>query len=216
MIYRAKRNALENASKELGRELCALDMIGRGPDWMHTHIWDELVEKHWSAENYKGKCIIAQKNRITEKEGCITQHTGGSIPQGAHKMRMEKELGREVSELELFHRTHRRNHGTGDFVDSKSKKVNGDYMAKIGGNNESIESSIDIQSWCDVTRGPSKGRIYGFGHSQSSDIFSRISVTSTLRESEERYNELTKAMDEKYNELTMKMQEELFKTRSRE
>ncbi|KAK4429147.1 hypothetical protein Salat_1214900 [Sesamum alatum] len=211
MIYRAKQNALENASKELGRELRALDMIGRGPDWMHTHIWDELVEKHRSGENYKGKCITAQKNRMIEKEGCITKHTDGSIPQGAHKMRMEKELGCEVSELELFHRTHRRNHGTGDCIDNKSKKVNEDYMAEIGGNYESTESSFDMQSSCEVTGGPCKGRIYGFGRSQSSDRFSRISITSTLRESEERYNELTKAMDEKYNELTMKMQEELLR-----
>ncbi|KAL2249871.1 UNVERIFIED_CONTAM: hypothetical protein Sindi_2460800, partial [Sesamum indicum] len=209
MIYRAKRNALENASEELGREPRTLDMIGRGPDWMHTHIWDELVEKHWSGENYKGKCKIAQKNRMTEKAGCITKHTSGSISQGAHRMRMEKELGREVSELELFHRTHRRNQGIGDFVDNKSKKVNEDYIAKIGGSNESTEHSFDMQSWSDVTGGPSKGRIYGFGRSQSSDRFSRISVTSTPREYEERYNELTKVMDEKYNELSMKMQEEL-------
>ncbi|KAL0355742.1 UNVERIFIED_CONTAM: hypothetical protein Sradi_4021100 [Sesamum radiatum] len=211
MIYRAKRNALENASEELGREPHALDMIGRGSDWMHTHIWDELVEKHWSGENYKGKCKIAQKNRMTEKEGCITKHTGGSISQGAHRMRMEKELGREVSELELFHRTHRRNHRIGDFVDNKSKKVNEDYMAKIGGSNKSIESPFDMQSWCEVTGGPSNGRIYGFGRSQSSDRFSKISVTSTLRESKERYNELTKVMDEKYNELTKKMEEELLR-----
>ncbi|KAL2230660.1 UNVERIFIED_CONTAM: hypothetical protein Sindi_1660400 [Sesamum indicum] len=61
------------------------------------------------------------------------------------------------------------------------------------------------------TGGLSKGRIYGFGRSQSSDRFSRISVTSTPRESEERYNKLTKVMDEKYNELSMKMQEELLR-----
>ncbi|KAL0440743.1 UNVERIFIED_CONTAM: hypothetical protein Sradi_0013200 [Sesamum radiatum] len=124
MIYKAKRKALENASKELGIEPSVLDMIGRGPDWMHTHIWDELVEKHWSGENCKEKCKIAQKNRMTEKDGSITKHTGGSIPQGAHKLRMEKDLGREVGELELFHRTHRRNKGIGEFVDNKSKKVN--------------------------------------------------------------------------------------------
>ncbi|KAK4413501.1 hypothetical protein Salat_2762700 [Sesamum alatum] len=157
MIYKAKRKALENASKELGTKPSALDMIGRGPDWMHTHIWDELVEKHWSGENYKGKCKIVQKNRMTEKDGCITKHTGGSIPQRAHKLRMEKELGREVGELELFHQTHRRNKGTGDFVDNKSKKVNEDYMTKIGGIDDITQSSFDLQSWCDVTGGPSKG-----------------------------------------------------------
>ncbi|KAL0404422.1 UNVERIFIED_CONTAM: hypothetical protein Sradi_2083000 [Sesamum radiatum] len=196
MIYKAKRKALENASKELGTEPSVLDMIGRGPDWMHTHIWDELVEKHWSGENYKGKCKITQKNRMTEKDGSITKHTGGSIPQGAHKLRMEKELGREVGELELFHRTHRRNKGTGEFVDNKSKNVN---------------SLFDLQSWCEVTGAPSKGRIYGFGRSQSSDRYSRASVTSTFREFEERFNELRKEMDEKYNKLTMKMQEEFLR-----
>ncbi|KAL0445916.1 UNVERIFIED_CONTAM: hypothetical protein Slati_1719500 [Sesamum latifolium] len=202
MIYRAKRNVLKNASEELGREPRVLDMIGRGPDWMHTHIWDKLVEKHWSGENYKRKYKIAQKNRMTENGGCITKHTSGSISQGAHRMRMKKVLGREVSEFELFHRTHRRNHGTGDFKD---------YMAKKGGSNESTKSSFDIQSWCEVTGGPSKGGIYEFGRSQSSDRFSRISVTSTPRESCERYNELMKVMDEKYNELAMEMQEELLR-----
>ncbi|KAL0325299.1 UNVERIFIED_CONTAM: hypothetical protein Sradi_5099200 [Sesamum radiatum] len=171
-------------------------MIGRGPDLMRTRIWDDLVEKHWSGENYKGECKIAQKNRMTEKDGSITKHTGGSIPQGAHKLQLEKVLGREVGELELFHRTHRRNKGIGEFVDNKSKKVN---------------SSFDLQLWCEVIGGPSKGRIYGFGRSQSSDGYSKTSVTSTFRESEERFNELRKEMDEKYNELTMKMQEEFLR-----
>ncbi|KAL0305081.1 UNVERIFIED_CONTAM: hypothetical protein Scaly_2998200 [Sesamum calycinum] len=173
--------------------------------------WDELVEKHWSGENYKRKCKIAQKNRMTEKDGSITKHTGGSIPQGAHKLRMEKDLGREVGELELFHRTHRRNKGIGEFVDNKSKKVNEDYMSKIGGTDASTQSSFDFQSWCEVIGGPSKGHIYGFGRSQSSDGYSKTSVTSTFRESEERFNELRKEMDEKYNELTMKMQEEFLR-----
>ncbi|KAL0411405.1 UNVERIFIED_CONTAM: hypothetical protein Slati_3730200 [Sesamum latifolium] len=84
-------------------------------------------------------------------------------------------------------------------------------MTKIGGSNESTVSSFDMQSWCEVTGWPSKGRIYGFEHSQSFDRFSRIYVTSTPMESKERYHELTKVMDEKYNELTMKMQEELLR-----
>ncbi|PIM98468.1 hypothetical protein CDL12_29055 [Handroanthus impetiginosus] len=114
-IYKAKQKALENAENELLRKPHTLDMIGRGPDWMSGHIWDELVEKYWSSPQYKRKSAAARKSRMTEKDGSITKHTGGSIPQAVHRLRMEKDLGRNVDELEVFHRTHRKNQGVGEF-----------------------------------------------------------------------------------------------------
>ncbi|KAK4435042.1 hypothetical protein Salat_0667400 [Sesamum alatum] len=134
------------------------------------------------------------KNRLTEKDGSITKHTGGSIPLGAHMQKIEKELCREVTEIELFQRCHRKNKGSGEFIDNKSKKISEEYLGKTGYTDVSSQSSFDLSTWYDVTGGPSKGRLYGFGSNSSST--SASSVSSTIKASEEKLNELTKAVED--------------------
>ncbi|KAL2228409.1 UNVERIFIED_CONTAM: hypothetical protein Sindi_1820600 [Sesamum indicum] len=58
----------------------------------------------------------------------------------------------------------------------------------------SSQSSFDISTWYDITGGPSKGHLYGFGCSSSST--SSSSVSSTLKASDQKINELTKAVEE--------------------
>ncbi|KAL0405698.1 UNVERIFIED_CONTAM: hypothetical protein Slati_3883700 [Sesamum latifolium] len=156
-------------------------------------------------EDYEGKCRIARKNRLTEKDGSITKHTGGSIPVGAHRQKMEKVLGREVTDLELFQRCHRKNKGSGEFIDNKSKRISEEYLAKMGCTDVSSQSSFDLSTWYDVIGGPSKGRLYGFGSNLSST--SASSVSSSIKASKKKLNKLTKAVEDMRSNTT-KMEEE--------
>ncbi|XP_020554917.1 uncharacterized protein LOC105178413 [Sesamum indicum] len=190
MMYKAKQKALNDAHKQLGREPEMSDMIDRGPYWLNNQLWNDLVQKYWASEDYLGKCQTARKNRLTEKDGSITKHTGGSIPVGAHRQKMEKELGREVTDLELFQRCHRKNKGIGEFIDNKSKRISEEYLEKTGCTDVSSQSSFDVSTWYDITGGPSKGRLYGFGCSSLST--SSSSISSTLKASDQQINELTR------------------------
>ncbi|KAK4435267.1 hypothetical protein Salat_0690000 [Sesamum alatum] len=99
----------------------------------------------------------------------------------------EKELCREVTEIELFQRCHRKNKGSGEFIDNKSKRISEEYLAKTGCTDVSSQSSFDLSTWYDVTGGPSRGRLYGFGSNSSST--SASSVSSTIKAFEEKLNE---------------------------
>ncbi|KAL2241048.1 UNVERIFIED_CONTAM: hypothetical protein Sindi_0746000 [Sesamum indicum] len=151
MMYKAKQKALNDAHKQLGREPEMSDMIDRGPYWLNNQLWNDLVQKYWASEDYLGKCQTARKNRLTEKDGSITKHTGGSIPVGAHRQKMEKELGRDVTDLELFQRCHRKNKGIGEFIDNKSKRISEEYLEKTGCTDVSSQSSFDVSTWYDIT-----------------------------------------------------------------
>ncbi|XP_073157995.1 uncharacterized protein [Henckelia pumila] len=107
-IHLAKKEALSLSHEELEREPTMLDIIGRGPEWMDAEIWSNLVINHWNKEDHKKKCDVARNNRMTMKYGSITRHAGGSIPFGTHRERMEKELGRDVDDFEVFERTHKK------------------------------------------------------------------------------------------------------------
>ncbi|KAL0457736.1 UNVERIFIED_CONTAM: hypothetical protein Slati_0400800 [Sesamum latifolium] len=95
--------------------------------------------------------------------------------------KIEKELGREVTDLEE------------------------EYLAKTGCPDVSSQFSFDLSTWYDITGGPSKGNLYGFGSNSSSTSVS--SVSSTVRASEEKLNELTKAVEDMRSNNT-KMEEE--------
>ncbi|KAL2233110.1 UNVERIFIED_CONTAM: hypothetical protein Sindi_1491000 [Sesamum indicum] len=194
MMYKAKQKALNDAHKQLGREPEMSDMIDRGPYWLNNQLWNDLVQKYWASEDYLGKYQTTRKNHLTKKDGSITKHTGGSIPVGAHRQTMEKELGREVTDLELFQRCHRKNKGIGEFINNKSKRISEEYLEKTGCTDVSSQSSFDISTWYDITGGPSKGHLYGFGCSSLST--SSSSISSTLKASDQQINELTKVVEE--------------------
>ncbi|KAL2241489.1 UNVERIFIED_CONTAM: hypothetical protein Sindi_0790100 [Sesamum indicum] len=111
-----------------------------------------------------------------------------------HEGLLKKELGREVTDLELFQRCHRKNKGIEEFIDNKSKRISEEYLTKTGCTDVSSQSSFDISTWYDITGGPSKGRLYGFGCSSSST--SSSSVSSTVKASDQKINELTKAVED--------------------
>ncbi|XP_020551669.1 ribosome quality control complex subunit 2-like [Sesamum indicum] len=49
--------------------------------------------------------------------------------------------------------------------ENHDQRLKEDYISILGGSNESTEHSFDMQSWCEVTGGPSKEWIYGFRRS---------------------------------------------------
>ncbi|KAL2457251.1 Uncharacterized protein Adt_46427 [Abeliophyllum distichum] len=81
----------------------------------------------------------------------------------------EKDMDHPISQLELFSHVHKTNHGLGDFIDKKSKRVHDKYKASIEfkyGTDKDDQPEFDPDSWINAVNGPSKGRIYGFGPRQ--------------------------------------------------
>ncbi|KAL2475074.1 Uncharacterized protein Adt_35810 [Abeliophyllum distichum] len=78
-------------------------------------------------------------------------------------------MDRPMSQLELFSHVHKTNHGLGDFIDKKSKRVYDKYKSSIEfkyGTDRDNQPEFDPDSWINAVNGPSKGRIYGFGPRQ--------------------------------------------------
>ncbi|KAL2230580.1 UNVERIFIED_CONTAM: hypothetical protein Sindi_1652400 [Sesamum indicum] len=165
--------------------------------------WDNLtgeeMRKAWNenaSDRFKEMMYKAKQKALNDahKQLGREQEMSDMIDRGAHRQKMEKELGREVTDLELFQRCHRKNKGIGEFIDNKSKRISEEYFAKMGCTDVSSQSSFDIPTWYDITGGPSIGRLYGFGCSSLST--SSSSVSSTLKASDQQINELTKIVEE--------------------
>nr|XP_016495336.1 PREDICTED: uncharacterized protein LOC107814436 [Nicotiana tabacum] len=75
------------------------------PDWLRKDIWDKLLEKLNTAE-WKAKSEQAKTNCASSKGGSL--YTGGSITFTAHKLRLEKERGRDMSHDEVFEELHKK------------------------------------------------------------------------------------------------------------
>jgi hypothetical protein len=83
ILFKARDIAKKEAKSRL-----LINMKGHGPHWMDKAIWDELVDNHWDTEGWKRKSKVGHDNRLTEKDGSITKHTGGSIPFALSRKRM--------------------------------------------------------------------------------------------------------------------------------
>ncbi|KAL0420278.1 UNVERIFIED_CONTAM: hypothetical protein Slati_3050700 [Sesamum latifolium] len=70
-----------------------------------------LQNDYWSKEKFQRLSKAGKKNRPTPNDGSISTHTGGSKPIAAYKEDMQREYNREVSDIELYDRTHRGNKG---------------------------------------------------------------------------------------------------------
>ncbi|XP_073126957.1 uncharacterized protein [Henckelia pumila] len=177
---------------------------------MGKAIWNELVQNHWSKEKHIMKCESARKNWMTKKDGSITRHAGGSISFGAHRERMKKELGREVDPFEVFKRTHKKKQGTGEFVDTKSKRISENYRENLNFDDQSSHPSFDLSSWCDVAGCPTKGRVYGYDRDQNFERSCGASLFPAMdgMRSNEINNEFSKEIEE-MRAARKKMEEEI-------
>ncbi|KAJ1267788.1 hypothetical protein BS78_07G085100 [Paspalum vaginatum] len=91
------------------------------PEWMQPKWWGLLCE-HWASE--EALQVSAQKRRNRYTGGCSAQHTGGSRSIAMHRKLMTIENGgKQVSDIEVFNRTHKRDGGKGGFVSEKAKET---------------------------------------------------------------------------------------------
>jgi len=58
---------------------------GKKTHWMFDRVWNSLLAK-WNQPEFRSKSARNQKNRASEKGGCL--HTGGSITIHEHALRM--------------------------------------------------------------------------------------------------------------------------------
>ncbi|QCD78554.1 putative transposase [Vigna unguiculata] len=107
------------ASHRLSEIFMEARKTGKKPHWMFDRVWNSLLAK-WNQPEFRSKSAHNQKNRASEKGGCL--HTGGSITIHDDALRMVEQLGHPVHFDELFHHTHVRKN-TGDFVDHRSKQT---------------------------------------------------------------------------------------------
>jgi len=82
-IYRFKKKAIEEAGGDDPRDIQKVV-----PKNMSSSDWEAICGGHMNAPAYRDKCKKAKQNRMTEKDGSITKHTGGSISFAEHGRRM--------------------------------------------------------------------------------------------------------------------------------
>ncbi|KAL2532592.1 putative transposase-like protein [Abeliophyllum distichum] len=162
-------NDARNQAKCKSQSDNPVDWRGHGPPWIRAEHWDSLVN-YWNTDKWKNNAKIAKENRITQgQDGEMKKHTAGSVSFVTTKKRLEKDMDRPMSQLELFSHVHKTNHGLGDFIDKKSKRVYDKYKSSIEfkyGTDRDNQPEFDPDSWINAVNGPSKGRIYGFGPRQ--------------------------------------------------
>ncbi|WMV45176.1 hypothetical protein MTR67_038561 [Solanum verrucosum] len=164
------------------------------PSWLRADIWVKFLEK-WNTPEFKVKCERAKAARASVKGGSL--HTGGSMSYAAHKRKMTKLKGAEVSNSEVFEETHKKRNKDGirgEWIEPRAEET---FVGFQRGLDEWLQahptsdadstSSSDITSiWTNVAGGVKKGRVYGLGAQPSSfHPSSLLSGASTAQSSEE-------------------------------
>ncbi|CAA0813189.1 Unknown protein [Striga hermonthica] len=212
MFNRARSRAMKlcNGSKN------PKDWVHYAPGWLDDEYWQQIIDKHWANEKYEMKCKIAKQNRETTKGNSMAKHTGGSIPFVAHRKQMEMKKKGKVTQSELFARTHKRQKGTGDYVDDKSKDVSEKYKAALEakyGPDMLDEPMFDADAWAEATNGPHRGRIYGFTPAEGSLVSendgNNDDVNEKLKAMQEIIDELTKSRVEVEKEIRQELAEKM-------
>ena len=82
------KNARDGALAHIGTG-SLLDCLEEGrPAWIRSDIWERLVREHWATDRFQALSETNKKNRLTEKDGSITRHVGGSVSLEIHERRM--------------------------------------------------------------------------------------------------------------------------------
>ncbi|XP_047061992.1 uncharacterized protein LOC124669417 [Lolium rigidum] len=126
------------------------------PAWMYPKWWERLCE-HWAKEEVLMMSLQNRKNRFTAGRA---HHTAGSRSIAMHRQLMVMENGGEqVSELEVFNKTHKLKGGAGEFVSERAKQT-------VEGFKKRMERAGDKQidphlAWAQEIGGRNRGRYYG-------------------------------------------------------
>ncbi|XP_019228968.1 PREDICTED: uncharacterized protein LOC109210052 [Nicotiana attenuata] len=121
-------------------------------------------------EEWKAKSEQAKANRVSKKGGSL--HTGGSITFEAHKLKMEKERGRDMTYAEVFEELHKKKKKDGTrehWVETRASDTYEDYHKRLEEWQQtqppSTQSTPDDMAslWTEAAGGANKGRVYGLG-----------------------------------------------------
>ncbi|MED6211440.1 hypothetical protein PIB30_073701 [Stylosanthes scabra] len=159
------------AAKRLRDMFCAIRTKGAPTDWIPEDIFLQLKEC-WSTKEYRNTRSKSQQSRASARGGSL--HTGGSITQTATEKKMENELGRPPSRIEIFERTHTNKKDRGKWVDHRSKETRDLYEKNLSKAEEDRASQIasgatDVPPisedviWSVTVGGQKRGTLYGVG-----------------------------------------------------
>ncbi|XP_052625800.1 uncharacterized protein LOC122197311 [Lactuca sativa] len=173
------------------------------PNWIKKEYWEKMINEVWTTSKWKRLSQSWKNNRNKLEHGSVSKHTGGSISIRQHKKRMQAMLKRPPTGVELYARFHTKRY-TQEYITPKAAKVKDAFesamVAKFG-DDTSCYPLLDNETWCDVSGGVKKGRIYGFGY--VSDPTSFLEGTSSTITSQEMRGE----MDAKAAEMEAKHQQ---------
>ncbi|CAI9285703.1 unnamed protein product [Lactuca saligna] len=181
-------------------------------NWIKNEYWEKMINEVWTTSKWKRLSQSGKNNRNKLEDGYVSKHTGGSISIRQHKKRMQAMLKRPPTGVELYARLHTKR-STQEYITPKAAKVKEAYesamVAKFG-DDTSCHPLLDNETWCDVSGGVKKGRIYGFG--SVSDPASFLEGTSSTITSQEVVyervrNEMRGEMDAKAAEMEAKHQQ---------
>ncbi|XP_023747588.2 uncharacterized protein LOC111895742 isoform X1 [Lactuca sativa] len=182
------------------------------PNWIKKEYWEKMINEVWTTSKWKRLSQSGKNNRNKLEDSSVSKHTGGSISIHQHKKRMQATLKRPPTGVELYARLHTK-WSTQEYITPKAAKVKEAYesamVAKFG-DDTSCHPLLDNETWCDVSGGVKKGRIYGFG--SVSDPASFLEGTSSTITSQEVIyervrNEMRGEMDAKAAEMEAKHQQ---------
>ncbi|XP_070047794.1 uncharacterized protein [Nicotiana tomentosiformis] len=162
---------------------------GKIPGWLREDVWDKLLEK-WNTKEWKKKCEQAKANRASSKGGSL--HTGCSISFAAHKLRLEKERGRDMRQAEVFEETHKKKKK--DVMFSFEK----DYHKRVEEWQQTQPSSTqptpdDMASlWTEAASGVNKGRVYGLEVRQPTVHPNPLLANSSSSQNQEQMEDMRK------------------------
>uniref|UniRef100_A0ACD5UEN1 Uncharacterized protein n=1 Tax=Avena sativa TaxID=4498 RepID=A0ACD5UEN1_AVESA len=126
------------------------------PAWMYPKWWERLCE-HWAKDEVLMMSLQSRKNRFTAGRA---HHTTGSRSIAMHRQLMVMENGGEqVSELEVFNKTHKLKGGTGEFVSERAKRTAEGFKKRM---EEAGDKQIHPHlAWVQEVGGRNRGRYYG-------------------------------------------------------
>ncbi|XP_009603647.2 uncharacterized protein [Nicotiana tomentosiformis] len=105
--------------------------VSKMPGWLRKDFWDKLLAK-WNTDEWKKKSEQEKAKRASSKGGSL--HTGGSISFAAHKLKLEKERGRDISHAEVFEemRKKKKKDGTREhWVETRASDTYENYHKRV-------------------------------------------------------------------------------------
>ncbi|XP_073261204.1 uncharacterized protein [Populus alba] len=124
-----------------------------------------MIKDVWSTPEFQRRSESARRNRLSQTDGKISTHSGGTVSFASYRANMQEEAGgKEPPWDDVFSALHQSTKQSGSFVDNKSKKVVENYkmemISKYGTDREN-HPSFDGAAWCAASGGVTKGRVYG-------------------------------------------------------